>query len=54
MPKSFKKFRDGWDSEWDDGDEDFRKKDDRLKDRRDQRRKKVNEKHYAIDEMDNE
>jgi hypothetical protein len=54
MPKTFKKFRDEWYDEWDVGDDDFRKKDNRLKDRRDQRRKKVSEKNSKFDETGDE
>jgi hypothetical protein len=52
MPKSFKKFRDEWDDEWDSGDEDFRSKNNKMRDRRDMRRKKVNEKLSTFDESD--
>lgn len=50
MPKSFKKFRE----EWDDEDDDYRRKDHKLKDRRDQRRRKASEKYAKFDEKDDE
>ncbi len=52
MPKTFKKFREEWDDEWGDDDDDRRYKDRKLKDRRDQRRKKAGEKFSKFDEKD--
>ncbi len=54
MPKTFKKFREDWDDEWEDSDYDRRQKDHKLKDRREQRKKKVSEKFANFDNRDDE
>lgn len=54
MTKSFKKFREEWDDEWGDNDEDRRGKDWKLRDRRDQRKKKTSERLSRFDERDDE
>jgi hypothetical protein len=53
MPKSFKKFREEWDDEWG-NDNDFRRKDEKLRERRDQKRKKTHEKFSKFDNQDEE
>jgi len=52
MPKSFKKFRDEWDDEW--GDDDYRRKskDRKLRERRDEKRKKTQDKFSNFEERD--
>lgn len=53
MPKTFKEFRNDWDDEWgDNGDDDRRRKDQKLKHRRDERRKKAGEKFSKFDKDD--
>lgn len=45
MRKSFKKFQDDeWDDEWGNDDDDFRRKDKKMKNRRDKKRQKINDK----------
>lgn len=51
MAKSFKTFRQDYDDEWGDPkDRDFRKKDKKMKSRRDERKKKVHDKFSAFDD----
>lgn len=52
MTKSFKKFREEWDNEW--GDDDDREKDRKLRERRDNRRKKTYEKFSSFEDRDEE
>lgn len=52
MTKSFKKFREEWDDEWGNDDDDRRGKDLKLRERRDSRRKKTSEKLSRFDEQD--
>jgi hypothetical protein len=54
MAKSFKKFRDELDDEWGDDDNETRRKDWKLQDRRDQRRKKTFEKLSRFEDRDTE
>ncbi len=54
MAKSFKKFRDELDDEWGEDDNDVRRKDWKLQDRRDQRRKKTYEKFSRFENCDDE
>jgi hypothetical protein len=51
MAKSFKKFREDWDDEW--GNDDH-EKDRKLRERRDNRRKKTNEKFSRFEDRDEE
>jgi hypothetical protein len=51
MTKSFKKFREEWDDEW--GNDDY-EKDRKLRERRDNRRKKTNEKLSRFEDRDEE
>lgn len=53
MTKTFKKFRESWDDDWSDED-DRRSKDQKMRDRRENRRKKTNEKLSRFDESDDE
>ena len=48
MAKSFKKFRQDWDDEWGNEDEDERRKSDKMKNRRDMRRKKSSESMHRL------
>lgn len=54
MTKSFKKFREEWDDEWGDNDDDVRGKDRKLRERRDHRRNKTNEKLSRLEARDDE
>jgi hypothetical protein len=54
MAKSFKKFRDEWDNEWEGDDEIVRNKEQRMQNRRNQRKTKAQEKYAAFDESDEE
>lgn len=53
MPKTFKKFREEWSDEWG-NDDDFRQKDEKLRERRDKKRKKTNDKLSKFDNKDDE
>ena len=53
MTKSFKKFREEWGDEWGD-DDDRQSKDWKLRDRRDQRKKKTNEKLSRLENREEE
>jgi hypothetical protein len=50
MAKSFKKFREEWDDDWDNGDDDVRRKERKMMTRRDKRRVKAQEKNSRFDE----
>ena len=54
MAKTFKKFRNEWyeDSEWGDNDDEMTRKERKLQNRRDRRKKKVDEKFAALEERD--
>lgn len=55
MTKSFKKFREEWDTdEWGSDDDDNRRKDRKLESRRQQRREKVHEKYSKFDDNGDE
>lgn len=54
MTKSFKKFREEWDDEWGDSDDDSRGKDRKLRERRDIRRKKTHEKLSRFEDREEE
>lgn len=52
MTKTFKKFREEWDDEWGNDDDYRRDKDRKLRDRRDNRRKKTSEKLSRFEDQD--
>lgn len=54
MAKSFKKFREEWDDEWGNDDDESRGKDRKLRERRDNRRKKTYEKFSRFEDRDDE
>jgi hypothetical protein len=54
MTKSFKKFREEWSNEWGENDDDFQGKDRKLRERRENRRKKTSEKLSRFDDKDGE
>ncbi len=54
MTKSFKKFREEWDDEWGSDDSDSRGKDRKLRERRDNRRKKTSEKLSRFEDREDE
>lgn len=48
MAKSFRKFREDYDDEWGTDDDDFRRKDNKMKHRRDKKRQKMSEKYSPL------
>ena len=54
MTKSFKRFREEWDNEWGDEDDDSIGKDQKLRERRDNRRKKTSEKLSRFEDREDE
>ncbi len=52
MAKSFKKFRDDYDDEWDMTDDDVSFKEQRMQARRDRKKTKVQEKYSVFEEGD--
>jgi hypothetical protein len=54
MAKSFKKFREEWDDEWGSSDEDTRRKEKKMMNRRDKRRIKAQEKNSRFEENSEE
>lgn len=50
MAKSFKKFREEWDDDWNSDDDDTRRKEKKMMSRRDKRRIKAQEKNSRFEE----